>query len=519
MAKQTKHPSQIDPKKKKPRNYINNADLLTELEKSHEKGKMTDNLVLMLQELCRRYGKKGTFVNYCVDSATSALTKQGWKDYSEITKDDQILSYDITSGEMKWSKILDLYINEYDGYMHHLTTQGLDALVTPNHKFVSVESGIKPVEDIICNEHIVLIGDHIPDLNPKVYDDAFVRIVGWSVTEGHYSKKSKNKHSIHISQKRGKKANSIRQDLKSINIPYREHKQKNGIVLFHCTGEDITRIHSDIAPNRIPSMEFILSLTHEQRIILIETMVAGDGWFRPNKGMSYIQKDKNHIDSFLALCTLSGLTTSSTLRGYKTPPSRRQPTGGISDVYTVNIYASPKKHCKAEWIDFHGGKQSAGGVRKNKPNIPTHAYKGIIWCPQTEHGTWICKRNGSIYVTGNTYNEDMQAYAMMMLVKSWYKFNKEKSSNPFAFFTQCVKNFFRQYLNQEKKHRDIRDACMVDVGLTPSYTYQLAHESNGEGDSGNFSSVDIVISAGGDDIVDDNLAKDWEKQYTNDQKY
>lgn len=74
-----------------------------------------------------------------------------------------------------------------------------------------------------------------------------------------------------------------------------------------------------------------------------------------------------------------------------------------------------------------------------------------------------------------TYNDDMQAYALMMLVRTWKGFNPEKSSNPFAFYTQCVKNSFIQYLNQERRQRDIRDALLVDNEMDPSYTYQEAY--------------------------------------------
>lgn len=70
-----------------------------------------------------------------------------------------------------------------------------------------------------------------------------------------------------------------------------------------------------------------------------------------------------------------------------------------------------------------------------------------------------------------TYNEDMQAYAMLMLVRTWNSFNPEKSSNPFAFFTQCIKHSFIQFLNQEKKHRNIRDLLLVDQGMNPSYGF------------------------------------------------
>lgn len=78
--------------------------------------------------------------------------------------------------------------------------------------------------------------------------------------------------------------------------------------------------------------------------------------------------------------------------------------------------------------------------------------------------------------SGYSYIEDMQAYAMLMIVKSWRSFNPEKSSNPFAFYTQCIKNSFIQYLNSEKKQRDVRDLLLVDEGQLPSFGYQIDHE-------------------------------------------
>lgn len=77
---------------------------------------------------------------------------------------------------------------------------------------------------------------------------------------------------------------------------------------------------------------------------------------------------------------------------------------------------------------------------------------------------------------GYTYNDDMQGYAAMMLVKTWQSFNPEKSSNAFAFFTQCVKHSFIQYLNQERRQRDIRDEILVSRGMNPSFTYTAAYE-------------------------------------------
>lgn len=82
---------------------------------------------------------------------------------------------------------------------------------------------------------------------------------------------------------------------------------------------------------------------------------------------------------------------------------------------------------------------------------------------------------------GYTYNDDMQSYAMLMIVKTWQGFDPAKSSNPFAWFTQCIKNSFIQFLNSEKRQRDIRDEILVDSGMNPSFNYQYEYAAEDKG--------------------------------------
>jgi DNA-directed RNA polymerase specialized sigma subunit len=70
------------------------------------------------------------------------------------------------------------------------------------------------------------------------------------------------------------------------------------------------------------------------------------------------------------------------------------------------------------------------------------------------------------------FNEDMQAYAMLLLVRTWKGFNPEKSSNPFAFYSQCIHNSFKQYIKSEKKQRKLKDLMLIRAGLNPSYGYE-----------------------------------------------
>lgn len=75
-----------------------------------------------------------------------------------------------------------------------------------------------------------------------------------------------------------------------------------------------------------------------------------------------------------------------------------------------------------------------------------------------------------------SYKEDLAAYAMYMLVRQWRGFKPEITTNAFAFYTQCIKNAFYQYLNKETKQRNIRDALLIDIGLEPSSTYTNNYE-------------------------------------------
>lgn len=74
---------------------------------------------------------------------------------------------------------------------------------------------------------------------------------------------------------------------------------------------------------------------------------------------------------------------------------------------------------------------------------------------------------------GYSYNDDMQSYALVSLCKVWATFDCERGKNPFAYYTQCIKNCFNMYLGTEKKQRIVRDTILVANGMTPSHTYQI----------------------------------------------
>jgi len=72
-----------------------------------------------------------------------------------------------------------------------------------------------------------------------------------------------------------------------------------------------------------------------------------------------------------------------------------------------------------------------------------------------------------------TYIDDMIAESNLALVTGCLKFNPEKSSNSFGYLTQIAWNSFVNFLNKEKKQRNIRDEKLIDIGELPSWTKQI----------------------------------------------
>lgn len=94
-----------------------------------------------------------------------------------------------------------------------------------------------------------------------------------------------------------------------------------------------------------------------------------------------------------------------------------------------------------------------------------------------------------------SYREDMVSAAVMNLCNNALKFNPEKSSNPFSFYTTAIHNSFLQYISEEKKHRNIRDQLLLDAGSNPSFNYQEKGISDSDTMSYNYDVMSEVEDA------------------------
>ena len=137
----------------------------------------------------------------------------------------------------------------------------------------------------------------------------------------------------------------------------------------------------------------------------------------------------------------------------------------------LKLYFNPFKHysfINNKWLEVGRshwfGDFKTGAYTSEKGKLSNSLVKSIMML--VNH--YSQKGNFRNY----TYLDDMRGQALLQMSQVALQFDENKSSNPFAFYTQCIKNSFIKILKQEKKVRTIRDDLITAEGMQASFTYQ-----------------------------------------------
>lgn len=87
---------------------------------------------------------KGEWVYWCLSSDTEILTEDGWVQSNRATEGRRALAFDPGSGAFEWQAIEAINRSQYEGPMMALRSDDTDQLVTLNHRLVLDETGALP---------------------------------------------------------------------------------------------------------------------------------------------------------------------------------------------------------------------------------------------------------------------------------------------------------------------------------------------------------------------------------------
>src|SRR6266702_7071588 len=73
---------------------------------------------------------------FCVDEQTEILTQRGWITHHSLEAGDRVLSLDPETREILWEPVISVHRFEHDGPLTRWKSQRMDALTTPNHRWL-----------------------------------------------------------------------------------------------------------------------------------------------------------------------------------------------------------------------------------------------------------------------------------------------------------------------------------------------------------------------------------------------
>lgn len=334
------------------------------------KDKEIDSTMICANEESYKSGADPYYTN-CVSDDTECLTYAGWKKSDEVVVGDIILTLNTNSKKLEYQPIL--FLNEQyikNGEMYEIKNKRQDQLVTPNHRIVFDASRknkfcfATPV-NLPFSCVIPMAGKYGGE--GSIPEDK-VRLIGWVVTEGHFEK---DNNAIRITQAEWAnkdKFDEINLLLDSMGFKYSILGDKRGRSIFRISASDGEKIRKYITNKRVPSWCFDMS--QDLLNILVDTMMKGDGTTSKNSSIFYTS-DKGLADDFQRLCILT---------------NRRAIISNYLES-SGSYHIVPSKHSHVEILPKH---------------VKRVRYTGRVWCPTTQNGTWVARRNDKPFITGNS---------------------------------------------------------------------------------------------------------------------
>jgi hypothetical protein len=336
---------------------------------------------------------KKWFIDYgdlCFDTETEILTDSGWQTIDSIGYDQRALTFNLKDDVLEWKEITYIHKAGYNGPMHYLNNCGLNAAVTPKHKWVKIggkQGGhwtikkdkyqlIETRELLKKDTRIKVTCDNFAIHGDEFFGDDFVRLVGWVLAEGSYLQKGESIQVFQSKNHNPKYCSELRRLAgvfkESTNIYEEKGKDQKDIMVLYVGGNLAPKIR-DWCPGKLLTMKFLNKLTRKQMEILYEVLMSGDGHRKRygNGGThdTFTQKDQEFVKNFQALCMMIG---------------RRSVVRPKDECFTVDVY------------------KKEAGAYVSAINERVEKYSGRIWCIHTDNRTLVARRGGTVYISGNT---------------------------------------------------------------------------------------------------------------------
>ena len=323
----------------------------------------------------------------CISEDTEILGRDGWKKHNEVKEGDTIVTFNVDGGFLEYLPVKHVFAREYKGKMYNLKNRISDQLISPDHriirrKFNSERYVLEKVEDVLKlkSPFMIPIGSGGNIKGDTSLSEDVIKLIAWAVSEGSFDKSGRGDGRISIYQSKVKSPYEYEEIIAichNLGLKYTERTQQGigddcNIIRFDA--DSTRKILNYFDSNKERGIKFIpdiiLNADTESSRLFIGTYIQGDGY----DGCKIVTTSKVIRDGLLQVIVNAGYGATVLVRKPDNELSKK-------DRFIIRVI----KH-KNTYIN----------------KIKEVEYEGIIWCPNTENETVIARRNGKIFITGNT---------------------------------------------------------------------------------------------------------------------
>lgn len=199
-------------------------------------------------------------------------------------------------------------------------------------------------------------------------DPNWLRVLIMTQADGFYTVDG----SVRYNFKKKRKIERCKMLLRRAEIPFLVYEHNNGV-----TNISIPARAVPLWLREFRSKTFGLWMLDENADIIFDELPNWDGYYPAPNSIQYSTVNKQNADIVQALAHMSGRCCSMRIKHRENKPEWQ-------DAYVLNIWLSP------------GNRHEI----REKPTVSD--YKGHVYCAVTQTGYFLVRRNGKVWVTGNS---------------------------------------------------------------------------------------------------------------------
>ena len=349
----------------------------------------------------------------CLDEETEALTMRGWVRGFDLRDDDVLLTKNAETGRLEWQETTEVKKwPDYEGPLVEFKSRSFSAVSTPNHRWLVRNKGTGR-DEVKTTEELSVWGDHRihrtgeypgSDLWTVTGEgrhiefrwgtDEAVELIGWFLTDGYYTERKRKTMSPRpvvrlVQSERANPDKVARIDALMDRLAKHGVKSRrylNGtIVNWELDEKSSAGLHERF-PDRVLTVEWLRQLDSDRLQLLLDTMIAGDGHIEASGKTSFCAGTAEAAGVFQILCTLCGRASTlheRDMSAYRPESDLLENVPKIGTVYYVNLLRRDKAQVtRSQRREFHA--------------------KQGVWCPIVLNTFFVARREGHVYITGNT---------------------------------------------------------------------------------------------------------------------